>query len=59
MTDKPSFFTVFNEESGRLRPKLGYLFRVLVYEKVGILLAEVYGKAGKFIICVCERAYRG
>ena len=48
-----------NEQSGRLRPKLGYLFRVLVYEKVVILLAEVYERAGKSLIWVCERAYRG
>ena len=42
---------------GRLRPK-EYLFRLQVYEKVGILRVEVYERVGKSVIWVCERAQR-
>ena len=37
----------------------GYLFRLQVYERVGISLVEVYKTLGKSVIWVCERAQKG
>ena len=37
-------------------PERGIFFRLLVNERVGILLAEVYKRVGKSVIWVCERA---
>ena len=44
--------------TGRRRPK-GYLFKLQVYERVGILLVEVYKRVGKFVTWVCERTQSG
>ena len=40
----------------RLCPKGVTFFRPQVYERVGILLVEVYGKVGKSVILVCKKA---
>ena len=42
--------------TGRLRPERGTFSRLQVYERVGILLVEVYEMVGKFVIWVSERA---
>ena len=34
------------------------IFKLQVYERVGIKLAEVYERVGKSVIWVCERAQR-
>ena len=39
--------------TGRLRLKGGTFFRLQVYERVGILLAEVYERVGESVIWVC------
>ena len=44
--------------TGRRRPK-GYLFKLQVYERVGILLVEVFKRVGKFVTWVCERTQSG
>ena len=40
-------------------PERGTFFRLQVYERVGISLAEVYGNVGKSVIWVCERVQKG
>ena len=35
-----------------------YLFRLQVFDRVGILLVEVYKNVGKSVIWVCERAQK-
>ena len=35
------------------------LYGLLVYERVGILLVEVYKRVGKSVIRVCEKAPKG
>ena len=44
---------------GEVPPKRGIFFRLQVYERVEILLNEVYKWVGKFVIWVCERARNG
>jgi len=44
--------------TGRLPPGRGTFFRLQVYGKVGILLAEVFERVGKSVIWVCEWAQR-
>ena len=39
-------------------PKRGTFFRLQVYERVGILLVEVYERGVKSVIWVCERTHR-
>ena len=43
--------------AGRLRPERGIFFRLQVYERVGVSLADVYNRVRglKSIIAVCER----
>ena len=41
---------------GEAPPKRGIVFRLRVYERVEILLVEVYKWVGKSVIWVCERA---
>ena len=36
--------------TGRLRPKGGTLFELQVYERVGILLNEIYERVGKSVV---------
>ena len=43
----------------RFRPKRVTFFGLQVYERVGILLVEVYEMVGKSAIWVCERAQKG
>ena len=49
---------VFPIMAYRGRPEWGTLFRILVCERVGILIVEVYKRVGKSVIWVCERAQR-
>ena len=44
---------------GKAPPERGIFFRLQVYERVVILLVEVYKRAGKSVIWVCERAQKG
>ena len=39
-------------------PERGTFFRLQVYERVGILLIEVFKSVGKSVIWVCEMAQR-
>ena len=41
---------------GKLRPKKGTFFRPQVYERVGILLVEVYKRGVKSVLWVFEKA---
>ena len=41
---------------GEVPPKRSTFVRPQVYERVGILLVEVYKRVGKSVIWVCERA---
>ena len=41
---------------GEAPPKMSTFFRLQVYERVGILLVEVYERMGKSVIWACERA---
>ena len=36
--------------TGRFRPKGGTLFELQVYERVGILLIEIYERVGKSVV---------
>jgi len=40
-------------------PERGTFFRLQVYERVGILLDEVYKRVGKSVIWVCKGAQKG
>ena len=40
-------------------PERGTFFRLQVYERVGILLVELYKRIGKSVILVCKRAQKG
>ena len=42
--------------TGWLHPKRGTLFRLQVYESVGISLPQLYESAGKSVISVCKKA---
>ena len=42
---------------GEAPPRRGTFFRY--YERVAILLVEVYERVGKSVIWVCETAYKG
>ena len=43
---------------GEAPPERGIFFRLQVYERVRILLVEVYEGAGKSVIWLCEGAKR-
>ena len=45
--------------TGRLRSKGVPFFRLLVYERAGISLVELYRRVEKSVIWVCERAQKG
>ena len=47
---------VYTSEEGP--PERGTFFRLQVYDRVEILLFEVYGRVGRSVIWVCERAQR-
>jgi len=40
-------------------PERGIFFRLQVYERVGILLAEVYERVQKSVIWVCKKGPKG
>ena len=40
-------------------PERGTFFRLQVYERVGILLVELYKRIGKSVILVCKRTQKG
>ena len=40
-------------------PEWGSFFRLQVYERVGITLAELCERVGKSVIVVCERTHKG
>ena len=40
-------------------PKSGTFFRLLVYERVGISLVEVYERVAKYILSVCKKTQEG
>ena len=42
--------------TGWLHPKRGTLFKLQVYESVGISLLQLYESAGKSVISVCKKA---
>ena len=42
--------TPYDGPYGESPPKRGTFFRLQVYERVGILLVEVYRRVGKFVI---------
>ena len=48
--------TPYNGLYGEAPPERGTFFRPQVYKRVGILLVEVYGRVGKSVILVCEKA---
>ena len=48
--------TPYNGLYGEGPPKRGTFSGVKVYERVGILLVEVYKWLGKYVIWICERA---
>ena len=41
--------------TGGAPPKRGTFFRLQVFERVGVLLVEVYEREGKSVIWICER----
>ena len=51
--------TPYNRLYREVPPERGTFFRFQVYERVGILLIEVYGRVDKSIIWVCTRAHKG
>ena len=51
--------TSYNGQYGEAPPETGIFFSLQVYERVGILLVEVYKRVGKSVSWVCERAQKG
>ena len=51
--------TSYNGQYGEAPPETGIFFSLQVYERVGILLVEVYKRVGKSVSWVCERAQTG
>ena len=56
--DKKSRKSVSNSCHSMLDTPYPSLRRLLVYERAGIILVEVYERVGKSVIWVCERAQR-
>ena len=50
--------TPHNGLYGDTPPEMGYFFRRQVYERVGILLVEVYESIGESFISVCKNAQK-
>ena len=50
--------TPYNGLYGDTPPEMGYFFRRQVYERVGILLVEVYESVGESFISVCKNAQK-
>ena len=51
--------TLYDGLYGEAPPNTGIFFRLEVYERVEISLAEVYEMVRKSVIWVCERALKG
>ena len=51
--------TPYDGLHGEASPERGILFRLQVYERVGISLVEVYKRVEESVIWVCERAQKG
>ena len=51
--------TPYDSLYGEAPPARGIFFRLQLYKRVRILLAEVYQRVGKSVIWVCKRAHRG
>ena len=51
--------TPYNGLYGEASERKGIFFRLQVYERIGISLAEVSKRVGKSVIWVCERAQKG
>ena len=45
--------------TGEAPPERGIFFRLQVYERVGILLVEVFTREGKSVIMICKKAQKG
>ena len=54
----PGGVTPYDGPYGEAPPERGTFFRLQVYQRVGILLVEVYEMVGASVIWVCERAQR-
>ena len=50
---------LYNGLYGEAPPERGTFIRLQVYERVEILLVDVYKREGKSVILVCERAQKG
>ena len=50
--------TPYNGLYGDTPPEMGYFFTRQVYERVGILLVEVYESVGESFISVCKNAQK-
>ena len=50
---------LYNGLYGEAPPERGTFIRLQVFERVEILLVEVYKREGKSVILVCERAQKG
>ena len=50
--------TPYNSLHEEAPAERGTIFRIQVYDRVGILLVEDYGRVGKSVIWVCEGAQR-
>ena len=50
--------TPYNSLHEEAPAERGTIFRIQVYDRVGILLVEEYGRVGKSVIWVCEGAQR-
>ena len=48
----------YNGLYGDTPPEMGHFFRRQVYERVGILLVEVYERVRKTFISVCKNAQK-
>ena len=43
---------------GEAPPERGIFFRLQAYGSLGIVLVEVYGRVGRYVIWVCQRTQR-
>ena len=50
--------TPYNGLYGEAPPEKSTLFRLQVYERVGISQAEVYDRTGKAVISICKKVER-
>ena len=55
----PGILPILNSLYEEAPPERGTLFRLQVYERIGILLVEVYERVGKSVIWVCGMGPKG